>query len=236
MTSAEDNGASAEGNVDPAGHPAPSKRTTLRRGANRAVYAPDDVRAVLEAGVIAHVGVTTDDGPIVLPMAYGLRDDEILIHGAVANAMLRGGRDVDVCLTVTIVDGLVVARSPLHNSMNYRSVVVRGTATAITDRPAQMAALKVINDHLAPIWDTARPPSEADYKRTLVLSVPLSEASAKIRGGDPIDDDEDVSGPHWAGVVPLTHTWGEPTNAADLTPGIDAPAAVTALANTDAHT
>lgn len=221
--------------VDESGNPAPSQRTTLKRGKNRAAYAPDDVRGVLQAGLIAHVGVTTDDGPIVLPMVYGLRDDEILIHGGVANAMLRGGREMDVCITVTIVDGLVVARSPLHNSMNYRSVVIRGTATAIIERPAQMAALKVINDHIAPIWDTARPPSETDYKQTLVLSVPLEEASAKIRGGDPIDDDDDVQGPHWAGVVPLTAAWGEAVEASDLTPGIAAPAAVTALANTNAH-
>lgn len=221
--------------VDPSGHPAPSPRTTMKRGKNRAAYAPDEVRGVLQSGLIAHVGVTTDDGPIVLPMAYGIRDDEILIHGGVANAMLRGGREMDVCITVTILDGLVVARSPLHNSMNYRSVVIRGTATAIVERPAQMAALKVINDHIASIWDTARPPSETDYKQTLVLSVPLDEASAKIRGGDPIDDDEDVSGPHWAGVVPLVTTWGDAIDAADLTPGIAAPDAVTAMANTHAH-
>lgn len=206
-----------------------SKRTTLKRGANRAVYEADRIRSILDAGMIAHVGVATDDGPIVLPMIYGVRGDEILIHGSIANAMMRGGRDIDVCLTVTIVDGLVVARSPLHNSMNYRSVVVRGVATAITERSEQQAALKVINDHIAPIWDTARPPSEADYKQTLVLSVPLAEASAKVRTGDPIDDAADVAGPHWAGVVPLESTWGTPTPSADLTPGIEPPAAVVAL-------
>ena len=102
---------------------------TLKRGSNRAVYAMDDIKEILGAGVIAHVGVTTDTGPIVLPMAYGVRSDDILVHGGVANAMLRGGRSVEVCVTVTIVDGLVVARSPLHNSMNYRSIVIRGEAT-----------------------------------------------------------------------------------------------------------
>ena len=216
-------------------HAPASKRTTMKRGTNRAVYSPEDIRAVLQAGMIAHVGVTTDDGPIVLPMAYGLRNDKILVHGSVANAMLREGRSVDVCITVTIVDGLVVARSPLHNSMNYRSVVIRGLATPITDRDDQADALKIINDHLAPIWDTARPPSEADYKQTLVLSVPLTEASAKIRGGDPIDDDSDIAGPHWAGVVPLTSTWGTPVDSADLRAGINAPAAVTELGGTDPH-
>ena len=175
-------------------HGPASARTTMKRGTNRAVYSPDEIRGVLQAGMIAHVGVTTEDGPIVLPMAYGVRGDDILIHGSIANAMLRGGRGIDVCITVTIVDGLV-----------------------------------------APIWDTARPPSEIDYKQTLVLSVPLTEASAKIRGGDPIDDAEDIAGPHWAGVVPLTSTWGEPIDAADLNDGIVPSPAVVGLAGTDAH-
>ena len=216
-------------------HGPASARTTMKRGTNRAVYSPDEIRGVLQAGMIAHVGVTTEDGPIVLPMAYGVRGDNILIHGSIANAMLRGGRGIDVCITVTIVDGLVVARSPLHNSMNYRSVVIRGLASPVTDPADQADALKVINDHIAPIWDTARPPSEIDYKQTLVLSVPLTEASAKIRGGDPIDDAEDIAGPHWAGVVPLTSTWGEPIDAADLNDGIVPSPAVVGLAGTDTH-
>jgi len=216
-------------------HQPPSGRTTLKRGANRAVYGPDQIRTILQSGLIAHVGVTTDDGPIVLPMAYGVRNDEILIHGGVANAMLRGGRDVDVCVTVTIVDGLVVARSPLHNSMNYRSVVIRGLATPITDAEDHSAALQVINDHIAPIWDTARAPSDLDFRQTMVLSVPLTEASAKVRSGDPIDDAADIGGPHWAGVLPLTSTWGHVVPAGDLRSGIEPPPAVIALADTDAH-
>ena len=220
-----------------------STRTTLRRGTNRAVYERQRVSAILDAGVIAHVGVTTSDGPIVLPMAYGTRrtaesdtdEAEILIHGALANAMLKAGRSVDVCITVTIVDGLVVARSPFHNSMNYRSVVVRGVATAIDQPDEKLAALEVINDHIAPIWATARPPSAADVKKTLVLRVPLTEASAKVRDGDPIDDEADMDGPHWAGIVPLTSTWGEPYPAADLADAIAVPDAVSALGGTNAH-
>ncbi len=214
----------------------PSKRTTLVRGDNRAVYGLDEIKAILAAGHIAHVGVNTPDGPIVLPMVYGVRDNEILIHGSVANAMMRAGRSLDVCITVTIVDGLVIARTPLHNSMNYRSVVIRGTATLITDPDDHPVALKLINDHIAPIWDTQRPPSPTDHKQTMVLSVPLTEASAKVRGGDPIDEEEDLDGPHWAGVLPLTATWGEPYAAADL--GENAgpvPPAVAAKANTNAH-
>lgn len=215
-------------------HQPPSARTTMKRGANRAVYDPAAIKEILAAGVIAHVGVSTDNGPIVLPMAYGVRGDEILIHGGVANAMLRGGRSAEVCVTVTIVDGLVVARSPLHNSMNYRSVVVRGEATLI-DGDDKTPALQVINDHIAPIWDTARAPSDLDLRQTMVLSLALTEASAKVRGGDPIDDDADLDGPWWSGVVPMTTTWGAPRNAEDLKDGVDVPAAVEALANTDAH-
>jgi hypothetical protein len=215
--------------------PAPSDRTTVRRGSDRATYDPAEVRAILEAGHVAHVGVTTEHGPIVIPMAYGVRGDEILIHGSVANAMMRAGRSTDVCITVTILDGLVVARTPFHNSVNYRSVVVRGEATRIEDHEAKLAALRVINDHIAPIWDTARPPSEEDLKKTMVLTVPLKEASAKIRRGDPVDEPQDLDGPHWAGVVPLKISWGEPYAAADLADGIDMPAAVADLANTNAH-
>jgi nitroimidazol reductase NimA-like FMN-containing flavoprotein (pyridoxamine 5'-phosphate oxidase superfamily) len=209
-----------------------SDRVKVRRGANRAVYDGDQIRAILAAGHIAHVGVTTDQGPIVLPMAYGVRDDALLIHGAVANAMMRAGRDLDVCATVTIVDGLVVARTPFHNSMNYRSVVVRGTATAITEDDQKLAALRIINDHITPTWDTARPPSESDLKKTMVLSLPLDEASAKVRAGDPVDEDIDMDGPYWAGLIPLSSRWEEAVPAADLRGNPETPAGVVALAGT----
>ncbi len=207
----------------------------MKRGANRAVYEREVIHSILKAGIIAHVGVTTDDGPIVLPMAYGVRGDELLVHGSVANAMMRAGKDLDVCVTVTIVDGLVVARTPFHNSMNYRSVVVRGTASAITDPDDKVAALEVINDHIAPIWATARPPSEVDLRKTMVLSLPLTESSAKVRGGDPIDEPQDLELDFWAGIVPLTTTWGVPYPAADLRDGVAMPDAVEALGGTDAH-
>jgi len=214
---------------------APSERTTLKRLADRARYGRDDIKELLAAGIIAHVGVVTDAGPIVLPMAYGVRGDEILIHGGAANAMLRSGRSTDVCITVTIVDGLIIARTPLHNSMNYRSVVIRGDATSITDPADKEAALRVINDHIVAIWDTARPPAEVDYKQTLVLSVPLTEASAKVRSGDPSDDPDDMAGPHWAGVLPLHSAWGDPKSADDLGAGIEIPAAVAEMGGANAH-
>lgn len=207
----------------------------MKRGADRAVYGKDQVKAILRAGLIAHVGVDTEQGPIVLPMAYTVRDDEVLIHGSVANAMMRAGASLDVCVTVTIVDALVVARTPFHNSMNYRSVVVRGTATPITETSDKIEALRAINDHLAPIWDTARPPSEIDLKKTMVLSVPLTEASAKVRGEDPIDEEQDLDGPHWAGLVPLHSTWGEATSAADLRNAADVPEAVRLMNGRQVH-
>ncbi len=216
-------------------HSAPSERTTLKRGVDRGRYAPDDVRAVLDAGLFAHVGVTTPDGPIVLPMAYGVRGNEILIHGGVANAMMRAGRSTDVCVTVSILDGLVVARTPLHNSVNYRSVVIRGEATRIDDDDEKMAAPKTLNDHIAPIPDTAMPPTDADLRQTMVLTVPLTESSAKVRSGDPIDEPDVMESDYWAGVVPLHTAWGEPQPSANLRHGIERPAAVSALGGTNAH-
>jgi nitroimidazol reductase NimA-like FMN-containing flavoprotein (pyridoxamine 5'-phosphate oxidase superfamily) len=212
----------------------PSERTTLVRYKDRGDYSLDTIVKILRAGVIAHVGVTTDDGPLVLPMAYGVRDNEILVHGSIANGLLRAGRGLDVCITVTILDGLVVARTPLHNSMNYRSVVIRGTATQLTG-DSVAPALKVITDHIAPIWDTARAPSDEDFRRTLVLSVPLTEASAKVRGHGAVDDEPDIAGPHWAGVVPFTAQWGRPIPSTDLGTGVVTPTAVAALEGRDAH-
>jgi nitroimidazol reductase NimA-like FMN-containing flavoprotein (pyridoxamine 5'-phosphate oxidase superfamily) len=220
---------------DPATSPPPSERTAVKRGSDRAVYDRDRIAAILAAGTIAHVGVNSGTGPIVLPMAYTATDDELLLHGSVANAMMRAGTSTDVCVTVTVLDGLVVARTPFHNSMNYRSVVVRGEAVAITDPDAKLAALRAINDHLVDIWDTARSPSEVELRQTLVLGVSLDESSAKVRSGDPIDDEEDLSGPHWSGVLPVVTTWGAPRPAEDLLSGIETPAAVMALEGRSVH-
>ncbi|MCP3937470.1 MAG: pyridoxamine 5'-phosphate oxidase family protein [Actinomycetia bacterium] len=212
-----------------------TERMKLRRGADRAVYEPAEIEAILDVGVVAHVGVDSGDGPIVLPMAYGVADGKLYLHGALANALLRAGSGVDVCATVTILDALVVARTPFHNSFNYRSVVIRGTANKVDDPDEKVAALKVINDHIVDTWDTARPPSESDIRRTLVLAVPLTEASAKVRSGDPIDDDEDMDGPHWSGLLPLMSTWGDPVSAADLRGETEIPTAVVELGGTNAH-
>ncbi len=196
---------------------APSPRTKVRRGANRADYETETIRSILDAGLIAHVGVQTPDGPLVLPMAYGRDDDTLYLHGAAANHLLGSGEGHDICATVTHVDGLVMARTPFHNSMNYRSVVVRGRATKVTDDDAKLRALKIITDHVVANWDEGRPVSEIDNKKTLVLEMPLAEASAKVRAGDPIDEDADMAGPWWSGVIPIETRFQEPYAAADFT-------------------
>ena len=201
----------------------------MRRGANRAVYASDDVKAILDAGLVAHVGVQTPDGPLVLPMAYGRDDTTLFLHGAAANHLLGTGNGHEICATVTHVDGLVMARTPFHNSMNYRSVVVRGRATKIVDKAAKLRALRIITDHVVDNWDLGREVSDVDERKTLVLEMPLAEASAKVRAGDPIDEPEDMAGPWWAGVIPVETRFGTPHPAADLTGTTPVPEAFTAL-------
>ena len=209
---------------------APSARTRVRRGAPRARYGRDEVLGILDAGMIAHVGVTTDDGPLVLPMAYGRDDDWLYLHGAAANHLLNTGDGHEVCVTVTHLDGLVMARTPFHNSMNYRSVVVRGPATRIIDEQRRLYALKLITDHVVAHWDLVRPPSPSDLRKTMVLELPLAEASAKVRAGDPVDEPDDIAGPWWAGVVPITSRFEDPITSADLASGAEPPAPITALA------
>lgn len=209
--------------MDPEDTAAPSDRVRLRRTATRGRYDRRAVHAVLDAGLIAHVGVGTPEGPVVLPMAYGRDDETLFLHGASANALLGAGADAELCATVTLVDGLVLARTPFHNSMNFRCVVVRGRGRRVTDPTEHHEALVRITDHVVPTWDLGRPPSASELRRTLVLALPLAEASVKIRQGDPVDEPEDLSGPHWAGTVAVGTTFGEPAPAADLTAGIAVP-------------
>ena len=209
---------------------APSARTTLRRGTNRAVYERNRVLEILDTGMIAHVGVQTPDGPLVLPMAYGRDDEKLYLHGAAANHLLGTGDGHEICATITHIDGLVMARTPFHNSMNYRSVVVRGLATKIEDPAEKLRTLKLITDHVVANWDEGRDVSEIDNKKTLVLEMSLAEASAKVRDGDPIDEEEDMAGPWWAGVIPIESRFGEAYPAADLTGANEMPVQYGAVA------
>jgi nitroimidazol reductase NimA-like FMN-containing flavoprotein (pyridoxamine 5'-phosphate oxidase superfamily) len=210
----------------------PSERVRVRRGAIRAEYDRAAILDVLDAGLIAHVGVSTDDGPVVLPMAYGRDDKWLYLHGSIANAALRAAVGQDVCVTVTIVDGIVIGRSPFHNSMNYRGVVVRGLARRVDDPDEHATALRLVSDHVVATWETGRPPSDGEVRKTMVIAVPLVEMSAKIRTGDPVDEPEDVEGPHWGGHVPIRTVWEAPVGAADLAAGVGVPPAIAALAGT----
>lgn len=186
--------------------------------------------AILDAGLIAHVGVTTPEGPLVLPMAYGRDEERLYLHGAAANHLLGAGQGEEICVTVTHLDGLVLARTPFHNSMNYRSVVVRGRARRIDGEERKRYALKLITDHIVANWDTSRPPSGIDLRRTLVLELPLAEASAKVRTGDPIDEPDDIVGPWWAGVVPISTRFEAPEVSADYCGDEGPPESISALA------
>jgi len=183
-------------------------RTTLKRLPERGSHERDVVHSILDAGFVCHLGFVTDRGPVVIPTAYGRTGDEVFIHGSPASRMLRSLKaGVEVCLTVTLVDGLVLARSTFHHSINFRSVVVFGRATQVTDPAKKKEALLAFVEHAVPGRNAdARPPSDQEVKGTLVLSLPLAEASAKVRTGPPIDEPEDLELPVWAGVLPLPPT------------------------------
>ena len=189
----------------------------------------EEVLGILDVGLIAHVGVSTPEGPLVLPMAYGHDGEHLFLHGAVANHLLGSGEGQEVCVTVTHLDGLVMARTPFHNSMNYRSAVIRGKARRIDEGERKGYALKLVTDHVVENWDSGRPPSSSDLRKTLVLEVPLTEASAKARSGDPVDEPEDVAGPWWAGLVPIATRFESPKPAADFVGESDPPTAIAAL-------
>ena len=190
----------------------------MRRQPDRGSYDRRLADAILDEGLVAHVGLATDDGPVVIPMLYGRDGDRLLLHGSAASRLMRSSaRGVVVCVTVTLVDGLVLARSAFHHSMNYRSVVVFGRATAITDLEERRAALDRLVEHIVPgRGPDVRPPSEKELRSTLVLTLPLDELSVKLRTGGPIDDDEDMDLSVWAGVVPLATVPGAPVTSSDL--------------------
>lgn len=203
-----------------------TERTTIGRSPERGTRDRSVAHAILDEGLLCHVGLTTDHGPVVIPTTYARRGDELLIHGSPAATWLRAtGKGTPVCVTVTLLDGLVLARSAFHHSMNYRSVVVFGTAEPITDHDEKAAALDAIVEHVVP-GRTAevRPMRDDEIKGTLVVRLALSEASVKVRSGDPIDDEADLGDTHvWAGVVPVTTGFGAPVAAADVPAHVEAP-------------
>jgi len=209
-------------------NPGSTPRTQLRRIPERAVHDRSALHSVLDAGLVAHVVVTDDDAqPFIVPVAYGRDGDHVLFHGSTASRLFRGlAEGQRTCLTVTLLDGLVLARSLFESSMNYRAAMVLGSATKVTG-PAKVQALQVITEHLLPgRWDEARQPSTKELAATLVLSLPLDEASVKIRDGGPEDPPEDVALPVWAGEIPITEVFGDPIDAVDLSGGHQVPSYV----------
>ena len=203
----------------------PTPRTTVRRLKKRAVYDKALVHAILDEGFICHVGFVVETQPYVIPTIYARHDEMLYFHGAVASRTLKTlATGVDVCLTVTLMDGMVLARSAFHHSMNYRSVVVLGNARLVQEPEERMMALKVITDHAVPgRWDEVRGPNELEMKQTSVLALPLEEVSAKVRSGPPVDDDEDYSLPVWAGVVPIETHVTKPLDDGRVVPGVAPP-------------
>jgi nitroimidazol reductase NimA-like FMN-containing flavoprotein (pyridoxamine 5'-phosphate oxidase superfamily) len=186
----------------------PTQRTTIHRMPKRAAYDRVVVEAILDEGLYCHLGFTVDGQPYVIPTIHARVDDRLYVHGSSASRMLRSLKTgVPMCVTVTILDGLVFARSAFHHSVNYRSVVVLGVALEVTDPQEKYDALKAVVDHVAPNrWDDVRRPTEQELKATSVLRLPLEEVSAKIRTGPPLDDEEDYLLPCWAGELPLRLT------------------------------
>jgi uncharacterized protein len=199
----------------------PTARTTVKRHPERGDYDRDVIDAILDEALMCHLGFVVDGQPFVIPTIHARDGDILYIHGSPGSRMLRTAKTgVDICVTATLLDGLVLARSVYNHSMNYRSVVVLGRAHEVTDLDEKLRAMQCVVEHVVKgRWNDARQPNEGEIKGTTILSLPLDEASAKIRSGPPVDDEDDLALPVWAGIVPLRLEPSEPT-AAD---GVDGP-------------
>ncbi|GAA5043630.1 pyridoxamine 5'-phosphate oxidase family protein [Nocardia callitridis] len=206
----------------------PTERSTPHREADRVRTDRADLDAVLDAEVLCHIGVLLHGTPSVLPTIYGRDGDTLYLHGSTGAGNLRAAMLGDISVAVTLVDGVVYARSAMHCSMNYRSAVVHGRAELVTDHATRLHALRVITEHAAPgTWDRARQPNKKELAATMVLALDLTEASVKVRTGGPNDEPDDIArGGVWSGVLPLRRVWDTPIAAADLDPEVPTPASV----------
>lgn len=208
-----------------------TERTRLGRLRERGQADRAALHDVLDSGLICHLGVVIDGTPVVLPTGYGRIGEMLYLHGSSANRSLLAAAGREVCVTVTLLDAMVCARSVFHNSMNYRSAVIYGTARLVTDEQERMDALAAITEHLIPgRWDNSRRPSRKDLAATVVIAVSLQEASVKARSGGPKDEEEDYALDHWAGVLPVATTIGPPQPDPLLRPGIEVPEHIAKLA------
>ena len=207
----------------------PTDRTQVKRLPKRGKYDADTVYKILDEAFVCHVGFAVDGQPFVIPTNFGRVGDTLYLHGSAASRMLRTlGQGIPVCVTVTLVDGLVLARSAFHHSVNYRSVVILGTAKLVEDPNEKMEALRLFTEHIMRgRWDEIRWPNEQEMKGTTVLALSLEEVSAKVRVGGPVDDEEDYSLPVWAGVLPLSQTTGAPVPDTRLNEGTPVPGYIT---------
>jgi len=202
----------------------------LRRLRERGRTDRTALHEVLDAGLICHIGVVVDGTPVVLPTGYGRIGDTLYLHGSSANRSLTAADGTEICVTVTLLDGLVCARSVFHNSMNYRSAVIYGTARLVADEAERLEALHAITDHLIPgRWDNSRRPTRKELAATAVLALSLGEASVKARTGGPKDDEEDYDLGYWAGVLPITMTVGPAEPDPLLRDGVQMPAHIAEL-------
>jgi nitroimidazol reductase NimA-like FMN-containing flavoprotein (pyridoxamine 5'-phosphate oxidase superfamily) len=215
--------ASGIGKTAPAGPP--SDRVRLRRKRERASYERDQIDAILDEGLIAHLGIVEDGQPIVIPTLHARDGDVVYCHGSSASRTLRALADgAAACLTVSLIDGLVLARSAMHHSANYRSAIVLGRARLVEDRAEQMHGFEQIVERIVPgRWPEVRAPSENELKATTLLALPLEESSAKVRTGPPLDEEEDYALSAWAGVIPLSLQAGQPEPDPRLPEGIPIP-------------
>lgn len=206
----------------------PSEFSRVRRLPARASYDKATIHGILDAAMIGHVGVVRQGRPVVIPMLFGRVGDELYLHGSVASQLLRGISDgLDLCFTTTLIDELVFARSAFHHSMNYRSVMLLGSAARVRGAAGERAAVAALLDHMAPGRSTdARPPTDAERRATLILRFPIEEGSAKVRTGGPIEEPDDLALAVWAGVLPFELTPGEPVPEPDLADGVATPSYV----------
>jgi uncharacterized protein len=221
-----------------AGAAAPTERVRLRRRRERGSYDRAVIDAILDEGLIAHLGIVGRDGqPLVIPTLHARCGDLVYLHGSAAGRTLRAlAAGARTCLTVSLIDGLVLARSAMHHSANYRSVVLLGEAWAVEDPAEKRAAFQAIVEHIVPgRWPDVRPPSDSELKATAVAAMQIEEASAKVRTGPPVDDEEDYALPAWAGVIPLSMRPGTPQADPRLAEGIAAPAYASAYIRPPAH-
>ena len=204
-----------------------SDRSTVKRLPERGSYDQDVINQILDEALICHMAFVTDRGPVVIPTIHARIGSVLYLHGSHASRMLRSTPGEQVSIAATIVDGIVAARSAFHHSLNFRSVVLFGTPRVVTDETERLAAFEAITEHVLPgRWDEARRPSQKEDAGTKLLAIDIDEASAKVRSGPPVDDEEDMASDIWAGVIPLSVTAGTPEPSPDLAEGIEVPQSV----------